>query len=76
MTLHRRAPRRQGVIGSACYRRWCGGASSRSQSSLDARRIRSLVAEPVQVLGRDVHLRRFRLGRGGGSASMVVIVSL
>jgi hypothetical protein len=35
-----------------------------------------LVAEPVQLLGRDVHPRRFRRGRGWGFRVHGVIVSL
>ena len=35
-----------------------------------------LVAEPLQILGRDVYPRRFRRGPGWGSGSMAVIISL
>ena len=68
--------RRQGVIGAGCYRRWCGGASSRSQSSFDARRIRSSSPNLSKSSGVTCTRGGFGAARGGGSGSIAVIVSL
>ena len=60
--------------GAACYGRWCGGASSRSQSSLDARRIRSSSPNLSNSSGVTCTRGGFGAAGVGGSASMVVIV--
>jgi hypothetical protein len=58
------------------YPRWCGGASSRSQSSFDARRIRSSSPNLANSSGVTRTHGRFGAAGGGDSASMVLIVPL
>jgi len=59
-----------------CYGRWCGGASSRSQSSFEARRTRSSSPNLSKSSGVTCTRGGFGAAGGGGSGSMVVIVPL
>jgi hypothetical protein len=54
-----------------CYGRWCGGASSCSQSSFDARRIRSSSPNLSNSSGVTCTRGGFGAAGGGGSGSMV-----
>ena len=72
----RAAPAPGGAIGAVRYGRWWGGASSRSQSSFDARRIRSSSPNLSKSSGVTCTRGGFRAARGGGSGSIAVIVSL
>lgn len=66
---------RAGVIGAACYGRWCGGTSSRSQSSFDARRIISSSSNLSKSSGVTCTRDGFGAGEGGGWDFMAFIIS-